>query len=265
MRTSASSKPTPSSRRGQGRESGPFASGTDRVCDNLLDVDQDWREIRSAATVVAARPGLKGPEVLVLRPAPDSELLSGYVDTDDESVSEYVMFPGGLIEPGDEDLAARWFGTPEEAARACAVRKLAAEARLVLTGEGLREAQPDHPLTAVDAAPPRPEQLVQIWRWITPVRIPVRFDARFFAVEAPGGLEPKADGREGTCVWWARPVDVLNDWLASRCRLFWPTMKIMYALSRRATTRGILSLRLPQEELAREDAHGSRGRPPGEP
>lgn len=222
------------------------------------------RETRLAATVIAARPGLKGPEVLVLRPTPDSEALSGYVDTDHESVSDYVMFPGGLIEPGDEDLAARWFGAPQEAARACAVRKLAAEARLALTAEGLRETRSNDPLAAVEAAPPGPEQLVQIWRWITPARIPVRFDARFFAIEAPGGLEPTADGREAIRVWWARPVDILNDWLASRCRLFWPTMKIMYALSRRATITGILSLRLPQEELAPDDAQGSRGEPLGE-
>jgi 8-oxo-dGTP pyrophosphatase MutT (NUDIX family) len=68
-------------------------------------------EPRPAATVIVARPVDGGVEVLAVTRADASTFAPGF-----------VVFPGGTIEPGDEALAARLFGDPAEAARACALR-----------------------------------------------------------------------------------------------------------------------------------------------
>jgi 8-oxo-dGTP pyrophosphatase MutT (NUDIX family) len=191
---------------------------------------------RPAATVIAARPGTEGVEVLVLRRGPKSRFLPGY-----------VVFPGGAVDPGDRELARRWFGNEEEGSRACAVRELIEEAGLALTAEGLSDAGDDESdLAAVSNAPPPPEALHEISHWIAPEEVPVRFDARFFAVAAPAGLTPRPDGHEAEDVWWARPADLLADFEAGRCELYWPTLKTMEALALCGTVEEILDLDLPQ-------------------
>lgn len=191
---------------------------------------------RPAATVIAARPGANGVEVLVLRRGPKSRFLPGY-----------VVFPGGAVDPGDRDLALRWFGNEGESSRACAVRELIEEAGLALTAEGLTDAgSDDEDMAAVSNAPPARDALSQISHWIAPEEVPVRFDARFFAVAAPPGLTPRPDGHEAEDVWWARPADVLTDFEAGRCELYWPTLKTMEALALCGTVEEILDLDLPQ-------------------
>ena len=194
---------------------------------------------RPAATVIVARPSLGGPEVLVMRRGSKSRFLPGY-----------VVFPGGAVEPQDVGLAERWFGDPREVSRACAVRELIEEVGLAITGEGLRgDADSNRAaLSSVGRAPPRPEALPQVSRWIAPEEVPVRFDARFFAVESPPGLEARVDGAEAAHAWWARPADVLTDLAAGRCELYWPTYKVMQALARCATVAELLALDVPQIE-----------------
>ena len=53
--------------------------------------------------------------------------------------------------------------------------------------------------------------------------MPVRFDAHYFAVRAPSGVEPKPDGGETADAWWASPGRLLEDWEEGRRRLYWPT------------------------------------------
>lgn len=191
---------------------------------------------RPAATVIAARQGTEGVEVLVLRRGAKSRFLPGF-----------VVFPGGAVDPGDRELARLWFGDEEENSRACAVRELIEEAGLALTAAGLSDAGDDEAdMAAVSSAPPRPDALHQISHWVAPEEVPVRFDARFFAVAAPPGLLPRPDGHEAEHVWWARPADVLADFEAGRCELYWPTLKTMEALALCGTVEEILGLDLPQ-------------------
>jgi len=194
------------------------------------------QEPRPAATVIAARQGPEGVEVLVLQRGSRSRFLPGY-----------VVFPGGAVDPADVEHAARWFGTSAEAARACAVRELSEEAGLVLTADGLRAAACGE-LGPVDAAPPRAEQLSEISHWIAPEEVPVRFDARYYALAAPMGVEPSPDGAEAAHVWWARPRDVMGDWAAGRARLYWPTMKTMESIARCETVEDLLAMWIPQQE-----------------
>jgi len=192
---------------------------------------------RPAATVVVARhaaDGGPGIEVLVLRRAAGSRFAPGF-----------VVFPGGTKVPEDEALAEAWFGSANEALRACAVRELAEEAGLVLTAGGLREAPgrlPGDP----DLPPPGAGQLTELARWVAPDFLPVRFDARFFAVTAEPGLAPVPDGVEIERAWWARPDDVLDEAARGDGALMWPTLTFLRALSPCTSPAEVLALRVPQ-------------------
>jgi 8-oxo-dGTP pyrophosphatase MutT (NUDIX family) len=176
-------------------------------------------DIREAASVIAARDGERGVEVLVLERSARSRFLPGY-----------VAFPGGAADAGDEALAERWFGAAAEARRACAVRELFEEVGLALTSGGLRPTDSDS-LEAVDARPPRIGQLRRIAHWIAPKDVPVRFDAEYFAIEADPHVEPRPDGNEIARAWWASPRELLGDWEHGRRKLYWPTMVTMRALA----------------------------------
>lgn len=199
--------------------------------------------IRQAGTVVAARPGPRGIEVLVLRRSRRHRFLPGY-----------VVFPGGAVDPRDPERADRWFGDRTQAQRACAVRELAEEVGLLPTAAGLAappsgsvvalpETGPGFPGGApVDGAMP------QISHWIAPEDVPVRFDARFFAIRSDRGVEPAPDGTEAVRAWWARPTDLLEANESGGCLLYWPTMKVLEGLADCASVEAALAVRIPQIE-----------------
>lgn len=195
--------------------------------------------IRSAASAVVGRDGEDGFEVLVLERSRRNRFLPGY-----------VAFPGGAADGLDADLAVRWFGSPEESARACAVRELVEEVSLALTVEGLTGSGS---LEAVDDAPPSRDQLPQIAHWIAPPVVPVRFDTRFFALRAAGGLEPIPDGVETADAWWNSPRGLLEDWRAGRRLLYWPTFFTMNELARCRTVDELLDLRIETREPGDEE------------
>jgi 8-oxo-dGTP pyrophosphatase MutT (NUDIX family) len=191
--------------------------------------------IRSAATVVVARPGpsLAAPvEILALRRSAESRFAPGF-----------VVFPGGTVDGDDALLAERWFGRPDEVARACAVRELAEETGLVMTRDGLVEATgrlPGEP----GLPPPATEDLHQMARWIAPEFVPVRFDATFFAVAASRGLTPTPDGVEIERVWWATPESLLAEASAGDALLMWPTLRTLQELSDCRTVDAVLALQV---------------------
>ena len=206
-------------------------------------------ELRPAATVIVALPGTPGVEILMLRRSGKSRFLPGY-----------LVFPGGAVDEGDSELAERWFGDRAESSRACAIRELIEEVGLAVTLDGLRVAR-GRELGTVSASPPAADQLPQISHWIAPEEVPVRFDARFYAVAAPAGLEPSPDGAEAEGAWFARPSDLLDDYAAGRCSLYWPTMKTLKGLARCDSVRSVLALDLP----AIEDDEPDDPQPSGAP
>ncbi len=199
-------------------------------------------EARPAATIVVARPGpdpggrseAAGIEVLMLRRSPGSSFAPGF-----------LVFPGGSIDEGDAGLARRWFGTKAEAARACALRELAEEAGLVLGRSGLVSMPGVAPGDPGFPAP-RIEQVAEMARWIAPDFLPVRFDARFFSVAAPRGLEPHANATEVDGAWWMAPADALRRQREGSVSLMWPTLKVMEALEGCGSVRDVLALRVVQ-------------------
>jgi 8-oxo-dGTP pyrophosphatase MutT (NUDIX family) len=194
-------------------------------------------QIRKAASVVAAREGGDGPEVLVLERGAESRFLPGY-----------VVFPGGALEPGDVELARRWFGTADEAGRAAAVRELAEEAGLALTSHGVVAGGDADPLSPIHAAPPQPSRLHDIARWIAPPQVPVRFDAHFYALSVDGGAEPQADGHEAAHAWWASPSELIAEWEGQRRKLYWPTYFTMAHLASCRTVAELLRLSIRTRE-----------------
>jgi 8-oxo-dGTP pyrophosphatase MutT (NUDIX family) len=195
---------------------------------------------RPAATVVVARPaavhasGPTGIEVLVLRRSAGSPFAPGF-----------VVFPGGTVEASDAVLAERWFGTRAEAARACALRELAEEAGLVMTGRSLVEGPGRRPGDA-GLLPPQGGELPEIGRWIAPEFLPVRFDARFYAASASRGLEPVPDGVEIVDAWWAAPAALLEAERDGAVALAWPTARTLEALAECAKVHDALRLHVAQ-------------------
>ena len=192
-------------------------------------------EPRPAATVVVVRPAERGIEVLALRRGPKSRFGAGF-----------IVFPGGSIDPTDDELAERWFGDVEERARACGVRELIEEAGLALTAGGVRPVATEHEgMIAVTDAPPPVEELPEIARWVTPNVLAKRFDARFFGVAAPADVEPRPDGLEIDRAWWARPAELLEEhelWES----LMWPTYNTLKELAACGSVDEVLALRMEQ-------------------
>jgi 8-oxo-dGTP pyrophosphatase MutT (NUDIX family) len=192
-------------------------------------------EPRPAATVIVARPALAGIEVLALRRGDRSRFAPGF-----------VVFPGGVIEPQDRTLAASLFGDPEEAPRACALRELYEEAGLLLTSAGLIGGSPGSSIEALSFDPPPTEALAEVARWVAPEFLEVRFDARFYAAEAPTGLEPVADGIEIDRAWWAGPAELLAEAQAGDAPLMWPTLVTLRALADCLSVEDVLRLQVDQ-------------------
>jgi 8-oxo-dGTP pyrophosphatase MutT (NUDIX family) len=198
-------------------------------------------EIRRAASVIVAREGEHGPEVLVLERGAESRFLPGY-----------LAFPGGSVEQGDAELAEGWFGGAGEAARACAVRELLEEVGLALTSDGLAEAN-GRSLASLSESPPRADRLIEIAHWVAPPQVPVRFDARYFALAAPADLRLVPDGGETADAWWGSPVALVEDWRRERRKLYWPTYFTMRAIASCPSVAELLALRIETREPDRKE------------
>ncbi len=131
---------------------------------------------RLAATVVLLRDTPAGPEVWLQ----ERSRAVGFMP------SAWV-FPGGRVDPADEDGGLEPDPRVPRAFWTAAVRELAEEANVTLD------------LTAL-----RPYA-----RWITPVAEPRRFDTLFFVARVPPGVEPVIDGEEAVNgAWFAIPEAV---------------------------------------------------------
>jgi 8-oxo-dGTP pyrophosphatase MutT (NUDIX family) len=109
----------------------------------------------------------------------------------------YWVFPGGAVDAGEDH-------------RAAAVRELAEEA-------GVTNLEP--------------EALVAYSRWITPERIAMRFDTRFYVARAPAGARPRVDGDECVDLRWTTPRAALDAYARDELALVFPTLRHLEALA----------------------------------
>ncbi|HYH27620.1 MAG TPA: NUDIX domain-containing protein [Actinomycetota bacterium] len=202
---------------------------------------------RPAATLILAREGPRGVEVLVERRSEESRFAAGF-----------VVFPGGVSDPGDGDLAESLWGDPAEALRACALRELAEETSLAITGRGVEPAEAA--LAALRADPPPHDSLPEIARWIAPEFLEVRFDAVFFAAAAARGVEPRPDGVEISDAWWTPPDDVVVASVRGDAQLMWPTLVTLEELASCRTVEEVLALRIEQVHPPEPGEQPRRGR-----
>jgi 8-oxo-dGTP pyrophosphatase MutT (NUDIX family) len=204
-------------------------------------------EIRLAASLIGVRDAHDGPEVLVIERTLDHRFLPGY-----------VAFPGGAVDPDDGVLAGRWFGLPTEASRAAAIRELAEEVGLAVVRDAVVAEDRDHPLAPVHEAPPPVERLHEIARWVAPLKVPVRFDARYYAVRMDGAPDPIPDGAEASRAWWASPRSLMSAWGSQDVLFYWPTHFTMSALAECRDADEVLGLQI----VTREPDEDESGRLP---
>ncbi len=206
-------------------------------------------EIRPAATVALLRPGPTGLEALLtVRPTTMAFAAGMHV------------FPGGRVDPADADpaLAARSVRSPDQAAISLGGDLLPAEA-LAAYLAGVRELfeeagvlladhrAGDGPVAAARSALLRGEatlatvaadldlrlrtdRLIPISRWVTPIGLPRRFDARFFVASLPAGAVPSFEGGEVTDHVWIRPGDALRAMAEGRLPMWLPTSTTLQQL-----------------------------------
>jgi 8-oxo-dGTP pyrophosphatase MutT (NUDIX family) len=187
---------------------------------------------RDASTVVLMRDGARGVEVYLLRRVASMAFAAGM-----------YVFPGGVVDPRDEDRAVRWGGPDDHAwaaalgadaglARAlvcAAVRETFEESGVLLAGPSAEEIVADttgedwenervmlldRSLAFVDLLARRDlvvrTDLLRAWtHWITPEFEERRYDTRFFVTALPVGQRTRDVGGEADRVAWMRPADAL--------------------------------------------------------
>lgn len=160
------------------------------------------------------------------------------------------VFPGGTVDPGDEELAERfgdgsvldrmritaareafeeagvWLGAPLPSAEE---RRAALLRGDVSFGELLAESQIDLP------------RIVWTSRWITPVGIPRRFDTWFFVAPVGRGTVAVAEQREAVETAWIAPAQALQR--QGEMKMLFPTLKNLEAIAAFPTTAALLEAR----------------------
>ena len=111
-------------------------------------------------------------------------------------------------------------GEGDAAHRAAALRELAEEAGITLSG---------------------PQALVAFSRWITPAEVTIRFDTHFYLAEVPAGQQPVVDGEEIVDHGWFTPRSALREYRAGAILLVFPTIKHLEQLEAFASVTALLA------------------------
>ena len=157
----------------------------------LMADDEPARPVRDAATVVLLRDTAGGLEVYLQRRSAGMAFAAGV-----------HVFPGGAVDPEDEDLVAT------------AVREVEEETGVRLERAGVRP-----------------------WaRWVTPEGEPRRYDTRFFVAVIPEAAVPVGVGTEMDTVDWWTPAGALAAMDRGEIML-WPPTFVTLVRGRRARAR----------------------------
>ncbi|MDE3131417.1 MAG: NUDIX hydrolase [Acidobacteriota bacterium] len=142
-------------------------------------------------TVILLRGGRDTLELLMVKRTPSARFMAGY-----------WVFPGGALDAAD--------GEGQAGLRRAAVRELEEEAAVVLAADS---------------------ELVPFARWITPERLPIRFDTWFYLATAPADAEPRVDGVEIVDFRWRTPGAALAEAGTDALKLAFPTERQLEQLS----------------------------------
>ncbi len=206
---------------------------------------------RPASTVVILRDGNAGIEVFMVERHREIDFASGA-----------IVFPGGKVDPEDSDaawadLAAAAPERPDRSFFVAAGRETFEEAGLVLarskgsnqivdadTADRLVESHRAKLLAGEtsfidilrgEGLTLAVDLMVPFAHWITPERVPKRFDTHFFLVAAPVVQLGAADGGESVDGLWIKPQQALDDAQAGKRTLVFATRMNITKLARYAT------------------------------
>jgi 8-oxo-dGTP pyrophosphatase MutT (NUDIX family) len=173
-----------------------------------------------AATVVLLRPGLGGPEVLLIHRPSTMAFGPGL-----------HVFPGGRVDPEDRDpavLDTRAAGGPAGAAVAAARvlgGNLAPGDALAVQRAALRELHEEAGVTLAGI-----DRLVPIAHWTTPPFMPRRFSTWFFVADLPPGAVPVFSEDEVAAHRWLTPSAALDQVATGEIAMWVPTTSVLERL-----------------------------------
>jgi len=204
---------------------------------------------RPAATILLVRDGASGLEVFMVVRHRQIEFAGGA-----------LVFPGGRVEADDAALAGP---DPLGAFRIAGIRETFEECGVLLArpadGTALvdaarltlleptwraRVAKGEVSLSAMFAAEalvPAADTLLHVAHWITPERMPKRFDTQFFLAAAPPDQVATHDGHESEDSVWINPAQAVAEANAGQRRLVFATRKVLEKLARSATVAEALA------------------------
>ena len=194
-----------------------------------------------AATLVLFRDGPSGPEHLFVERAATMVFAGGA-----------VVVPGGRVDPGDYDLAARFphLDVVDAAARIAAVRETIEEAGIAVgldaDVELLRTALSDGsalgPLLDAHGLSLDLDALVPFARWCPNFKETRTFDTHFYLARVePDHAEARVDATENVHLFWATASQVLARADAGEVKIIFPTRR---NLERLATLDSFASARV---------------------
>jgi ribonuclease/clavin/mitogillin len=193
---------------------------------------------RDSAVAVPVRRGADGLEVYWLRRDRALRFAAGF-----------FAFPGGRLDEGDAQVAVAGAEGLEASLEVCAARELLEETGLLvargaerLTAAQRGEARRDllagrrsfGELLATLGLTLHAQDFAAAGRWVTPDSLPVRFDTRFFLVQAPRGQQAEVWPGELTEGQWIRPAAALARWDAGSALLHPPGLHLLRCLARGA-------------------------------
>lgn len=179
-----------------------------------------------------------------------------------------LVFPGGRVEPADQDLAARLAGTAGQDAaalafRIAAIRETFEECGVLLArrrgsgrlidAQALIDIEARHraelnagalgfeTMLLAEGLVPATDVLVHFAHWITPANQPKRYDTHFFLARAPEEHLAVHDGREAVESVWIRPQAALAGTESGRFKMVFATAKNLEKLARAGDVAGALA------------------------
>jgi glyoxylase-like metal-dependent hydrolase (beta-lactamase superfamily II)/8-oxo-dGTP pyrophosphatase MutT (NUDIX family) len=210
-----------------------------------LDSSHTPTEPRPSAVVVLYRRTDTGAEVFWVKRGRTLAFAGGF-----------YAFPGGKLDAADAEVPVRGAKGEEAALRSAAARELFEEAG-VLVAEGAQALSPERvgtlrkallagergwgDLLKGEGLALRAEDFRAAGRWVTPPSVPVRFDTRFYLVEAPAYARAEwwpGELAEGT---WVTPADALARWGDGTALLHPPALhaiQVLRAFTDEADARG---------------------------